>query len=314
MSKEEIHVALACDDAYAFYCAETIVSILLNTRDENVFYNFYIMQDGLLEENRRRIGKLKNTVKDCSIEFLDLYSNGVAAFRNPIFYRLRLASLLPKLDKVIYTDCDVTFLSGLEDIWHEDIGEHYSGNCVDWSRDRERITKYFSETCGVSEHDYPFGDREIYFNSGFMVMNLAKIREDGIEDKSVECIEKYPNLIYGDQDIINLVYYGKIKPISFGWSFLISYYTTKRSRIRIKNSSLLADLRDSAKNPRMIHFIANKKPTNIYKSIFHIPSYRIVNRYKKIFWKYVAHTDWQNERTYKTIYKFPLGFLNHWKI
>ncbi|MDR1494507.1 MAG: glycosyltransferase family 8 protein [Rickettsiales bacterium] len=312
MTKEEIHVALACDDGYAYYCAETIVSLLLNTKDENVFYRFYIIQENLLDENRRRIAKLKDTVKDCIIEFISIGSGKIAELKNPMYYRLKLASLLPNIDKVIYTDCDVTFLSGLEDLWHENIEDYYSGNCIDWSSDRKATEDHLYRANGVSKDDFPIEEHEFYFNSGFMLMNLAKIREDGIEEKTRLCLEKYPNLVCRDQDTINLVYYGKIKPISFRWSFLISYYASKKSRIKIKDRELLVDLEDSAKHPRMMHFLSNKKPGNIYRSIFHIPSYWITNRYKKLFWEYVARTDWKDEKTYRVIYKFPLGLLNRW--
>ena len=33
--KTTIHIALACDDNYTFYCAETIVSILINTKNDD---------------------------------------------------------------------------------------------------------------------------------------------------------------------------------------------------------------------------------------------------------------------------------------
>ncbi|MDR1425946.1 MAG: glycosyltransferase family 8 protein [Rickettsiales bacterium] len=313
MAKENIHVALSCDDAYAHYCAETIVSLLLNTKNENIFYHFYIMQRNLLGENRKRIAKLKNIPgNSCTIEFLDMHPNGPAAFKDPMFYRLRLASMLPELDRIIYTDCDVTFLDDLGDIWHEDVDNYYSGNCVDWTKDRGIIGDHFLKICKVSEDDYSFSDHEIYFNSGFMVMNLVKIREDNVEERCAECIDRYPDLRYKDQDVINLVYYNRIKPISFRWSFMISYYTTPKSKVRIEDKNLLADLRESAAQPKMVHFVANKKPNNLYRSIFHIPSNRIVNKYKKLFWQYIAYTDWKNEKNYRIIYRFPLNFLNLW--
>ncbi|MDR2778550.1 MAG: glycosyltransferase family 8 protein [Rickettsiales bacterium] len=310
MTKEIISVALACDDNYAHYCAETIVSILINTKCENIHYNFYIIQKDLSEKNKTRIEKLRKTIGDCSIEFLDIRSTAIIT-GNPMFYRLCLASLLPKkLNKVIYTDCDVTFLDDLRELWHEDIDDYYSGNCVDWGYNKDRTIDHFLNNCNISESELFPEDHEMYFNSGLMILNLAKIREDDIEKKSIDFAEKYPNLPFKDQDIINLVYHGKIKTISFKWSFLISYYAAKKHGIRIDNEALLHDLKKSAKNPKMVHFLANKKPTTVYRSIFHFFSYRIVNRYKMLFWKYLALTDWKGENKYKIVHKFPLNFLN----
>ncbi len=311
--KEEktiIHVALACDDNYAFYCAETIVSILVNEKNNNIFYHFYILQDKLSDINKERILKLKDTIKDCAIEFIDVDTSETEALKLATCYRLKLASLLPNLDKIIYTDCDVTFLDGLEEIWNEDIEEYYSGNCVDFKSYRSRNVKYYERTFNEFNYknDFDFQKHDMYYNAGFMVVNLKKIRADGLEDKLLDFIKKYPKLDDIDQNAINLVYYDKIKQISFRWSFLISYYTMKK--YKVKNKDFLPDLRYSAKHPKMMHFVSDKKPTTIYKSIFHLFSYRIVNKYKMKFWEYVAMTDWKDEKTYKVVYKFPFGFLN----
>lgn len=309
--KTTIHIALACDDNYAFYCAETIVSILVNTKnDDEIFYHFYILQDNLLDINKQRILKLKNTIKDCDIEFIDIDTSETEALKYPTCYRLKLASLLPNLNKIIYTDCDVTFLDSLEEIWNKDIEEYYSLNCVDFKSYKERNIKYYKKTFSKFNYrnNFDFEKYNYYYNAGFMLMNLKKFREDNLEKKLLDFIKKYPKLDDIDQNAINLVYYDKIKPISFKWSFLISYYTTKK--YKIKNKEFLQDLKYSSKHPKMMHFLADKKPTTIYKSIFHPFSYKIVNKYKMKFWEYVAMTDWKNEKTYKVVYKFPFGFLN----
>ena len=308
--KTIIHIALACDDNYAFYCAETIVSILVNEKNDNIFYHFYILQDKLLDINKERILKLKDTVKDCTIEFIDIDTSETEALKLATCYRLKLASLLPNLDKIIYTDCDVTFLDGLEEIWNEDIEDYDSGNCVDWGYDQERIREHFLEECNLSEEDIDVDSYDFLFNAGFMIMNLKKIREDNVEQLMLDFSKKYPNLPLYDQDIMNLTTNSKIKPISFKWSFLISYYLNKSNKIKITDEQLLEELKYSAKHPKMMHFLANKKPTTIYKSIFHPFSYRIVNKYKMKFWDYVALTDWKDEKTYEVVYKFPFGFLN----
>lgn len=306
--KKIIHVALACDNNYVFYCAETIVSILINTRNSDIFYYFYILQENLSALNKERILQLKNTIKDCSIEFIEIDTNEIEAMKNPMCFRLKLASLLPNLDKIIYTDCDVTFLDSLEEIWDENIEEYYSGNCIDFKSYKKRNIKYYKKIFHNYENNLDFDKYDVYYNSGFMIMNLKKIRKDKIEEKLMNFIKMYPDIDETDQNAINIVYYDKIKPISFRWSFLISYYTTKKYKIR--NKKLIPDLKDSAKHPKMIHFVGDKKPTIIYKSIFHPFSYGIVNKYKKLFWNYVAMTDWKDEKKCRVIYKFPINFLN----
>lgn len=246
--KTTIHVALACDDNYAFYCAETIVSILVNTKNDNeIFYHFYILQDKLLDMNKERILKLKHTIKDCNIEFIDVDTSKTEALKYPTCYRLKLASLLPHLDKIIYTDCDVTFLDSLEETWNEDIEGYYSGNCVDWGYNKKRIEEHFFKECNIDKNDININSYNILFNAGFMIMNLKKIRNDNIEQTMLNFSNKYPNLSLYDQDIMNLTMYPKIKAISFKWSFLASYYTINSNKIKINDKQLLKELKYSEK-------------------------------------------------------------------
>lgn len=295
-----IETALTCDNNYAWYCAETIVSLLKNTK-EGIFYNFYIISIDLTPLSKERILKLKK-LRECNIEFIEFND---ATIKNPIVFRLKLASLLPQLDKIIYTDCDVTFLAGLDEIWEEDINDYYFANIIDFKTDNKYVNNHFSNICKLDNKDFYYKNNLYYFNSGFFVMNLKKIREFNIEEQLINFIKNYPSCPYLDQDAINIICFDKIKPISCKWSFLISYYTTKKNKI---NRELLKDVLESEKNIKMIHFVADKKPTNIYINIFR-PAYYKVNKYKKLFWEYVALTDWKDEKKPKIIYKFPLNLF-----
>ena len=301
-----INVALACNNNFAYYCAETIVSLLINTK-KDIFYNFYVIQDNLSDEYKNRILSLKN-MKNCSIEFLEINDDN-EILKNPMNSRLKLASLLPNIDKIIYTDCDVTFLDDLSEIWLEDFENYYTGNMVEYRFDLERNQKYFNYLTKEDKENYDIKNHNLHFNSGFMIMNLKKIREDDKEQEIIGFLNKYKDKSTTlDQDAINVVLYNKIKPVSIRWSLIISYYLSKK--IKIKDEELIKDYKYSLKHPKCIHFVADKKPDKIYISIFRPFLFGKLNYYKKLFWKYVGFTDWKGEKTYKKIYKFPLNFLN----
>lgn len=302
----KINVALACNNNFAYYCAETIVSLLVNTKND-VFYNFYIIQDNLSKEYKDRILKLSD-IKNCNIEFLEIKEDN-EILKNPMNSRLKLASLLPNIDKIIYTDCDVTFLDDLSEIWLEDFDDYYTGNMVEYRFNLERNQKYFDYLSEEDKKKYNTESHNLHFNSGFMVMNLKKIREDNIEQELVDFLNKYHGKSTTlDQDAVNVVLYNKIKPVSIRWSLIVSYFLSKK--IRVTDKKLIEDYKYSLKHPKCVHFVADKKPDKIYISIFHPFSFRKLNYYKKLFWKYVNFTDWSGEKTYKKIYKFPLNFLN----
>ncbi len=184
------------------------------------------------------------------------------------------------------------------------------GAVPEWCNGLEENIHHFSIDYHIDKNDFNYELMELYYNAGFLVMNLDLMRKDKIEEKFFKNFQKYPDIPLLDQDIINMVCYDKIKPISSKWNFLVSYLGAKDHKIRFKDKEFYNDFKLSIKNAKMAHFLMRRKPNIIYKSIFHLYSYSILNRYKMKFWEYVAMTDWKNEKTYKVVYKFPFGFLN----
>jgi lipopolysaccharide biosynthesis glycosyltransferase len=298
VKKEVVSVALACTDNYAHYCAETIVSLLLNSK-ENTFYDFYIIQDKLRKDYQERIIKLKQ-IKDFNINFIDIAvdENENKIMKNPMRYRLKLASMLPNLDKVIYSDCDVTFLGGLEELWNEDMDDYYIGACLEIFK--KNLAKYFRSSYNINMEDYGVREGDFYYNSGMLLMNLKKIRNEGAEEKIIDFTKKYPEAPFLDQDAINLVFHDKLKPIPIKWNTLVSYNTIQKRKI---DKRFLQLWKEAIKNPSMIHFAANKKPDKLYFSLFRQFHHIKTNKYKKVFWYYLSFTDWKDEKGYKTIFK-----------
>jgi lipopolysaccharide biosynthesis glycosyltransferase len=302
----KISVAFACNDNYAHYCAETIVSLLLNS-DKDTFYDFYVIQDNLKKEYRERILKLKQ-LKDCNISFIDIVlgENENEVMKNPTCYRLKLSSLLPNLDKIIYADCDVTFFSGLEELWHEDVKDYYIAACPEIGKNR--MTKYFKNFYDIDIEEYGAKENDVYYNAGMLLINSKKIRDDGAEKKIVDFLEKYPKVPFLDQDAINLVFHNKIKTLAIKWNTLLSYNIIQKRKV---DERFLQSWKEAVKKPAMVHFVSNKKPDKLYFSLFRQFHYAKTNEYKKRFWYYLSFTDWKDEKTYKLIYKFPLNFLNY---
>jgi lipopolysaccharide biosynthesis glycosyltransferase len=296
--KEVISVAFACNDNYAHYCAETIVSLLLNS-DKDTFYDFYVIQDGLREDYRERMIKLKQ-IKDFNINFIDIAvdEDENKIMKNPMRYRLKLASMLPSLDKIIYTDCDVTFLDGLEELWGENMDGYYIGACLEIFK--KNLEKYFKDSYNIDMGDYGVKEGDFYYNSGVLLMNLKKIRDDGVEEKITDFTNKYPDAPFLDQDAINLVFRNKLKPIPIKWNTLVSYNTIQKRKV---DKRFLQLWRDAIKKPVMIHFAANKKPDKLYFSLFRQFHHIKTNKYKKAFWYYLSFTDWKDEKNYKMVFK-----------
>lgn len=110
--------------------------------------------------------------------------------------RLYLSSLL-KEDKVLYLDTDLMVTDNLDELWDLDLKDYYAAGVIDQGAKTNLMTP-----------NIPV-DKNHYVNSGVLLFNLDKIRQDNKEQE----LDKFVNenkLYYPDQDTINAVFKDKI--------------------------------------------------------------------------------------------------------
>ncbi len=251
-----INVGIACDENYSKYAGVVIASVLYNSKQDDTLC-FYILTDGLSEKTQSEILKLKE-IKNCEIKFITLDDKLFEAYKNikthsyiPIcgYYRLKLSSILPNVDKIIYFDCDVVINKSLKELYESDLGENIAGGVRDINR---RMLKR----------------NPSYVNSGVLVMDLKKIREQNIEDEFLNWTEKNIDTIkLGDQEIINEVLKGRIQILDDRWNVQSSNFTNRSSYTR---------------HPWIIHFVSKRKPWHFGSFSYH----------KDYYFKYLQLTPW----------------------
>ena len=133
-----INVCISCDNNYAQYAAVVIASILVNSTKEDFIY-FYILDGGISEKNRLKINSLKS-IKNCEIKFIKINEKDFDDYKKikthsyltiAAYYRLKLASLLPEVKKVIYFDCDIIVNSSLKDLYETNLQENIIAGVLD---------------------------------------------------------------------------------------------------------------------------------------------------------------------------------------
>jgi lipopolysaccharide biosynthesis glycosyltransferase len=117
--------------------------------------------------------------------------------------RLLLPELLPKLDKILYLDCDIVVRQDIAKLWNEtDLGDNYLA------------AVYEAAIEGQAERFRALGcDPARYFNSGFLLMNLAQMRNEKVSEKLLEAC-RVPYLEFPDQDALNQVCQGRVLPLN----------------------------------------------------------------------------------------------------
>ena len=202
-------LALAADNNYInpmLVAAQSAVQ----SADKDTKYEFHLLlNEDISSSNLEKLECMRELHKrhDFVIHHLkDIYKENVMRIghiTSVTYFRLQLPSLLTHAEKCIYLDCDVLVCQDLSELFCTDISEQYIAGVR--APRHYRTEKVIQET--LSRLDIPAIDQ--YINAGVMLMNLDRMRRDGIENQFHNLIKNhYPSQ---DEDIINKACYGMIQ-------------------------------------------------------------------------------------------------------
>ncbi len=256
---DKINVCVACDDNYSKHAGVLIASILANANQEDNL-SFYVLDGGISPVKKEEILSLKE-IKNCEINFISVDNDNFSEYKKiktlehisfVTFYRLKLPSIFPDLNKVIYFDCDMVANHSLKELFETDIASHCVAGCLD-----------------IGTKKTSFKNKKNYVNAGMLVFDLEKMRELDIENKFLKYSQTATNgLKYADQDIINYTCRDLIYILDERWNVQSSNFTNRSSYTN---------------EPRIIHFIAKRKPWTYISFSYH----------RDYYFKYLQLTPWK---------------------
>lgn len=162
---------------------------------------------------------------------------------NAAYLRILIPGLIKEV-KTIYLDCDTICMHDISELFDIDINDVSLAG----------VDNFLSSV--DSKANPPIINNEsVYINSGVMLMNLKKMRENSSIEKMKYIHDTfYDYILAGDQCIINKYAENDKKLLDRSWN-----YMTKNSRITDKDFLLLL----KNKNAKIIHFTDSSKPWNI---------------------------------------------------
>ena len=247
------------------YMAVTMSSILYNT---NAFIEFYVIEDGISDFNKRRIESLKEQFPNFSIEWIHFEYNdifkkeyfsglehnladrpwqGIHAFATPFMPLLK-----PDIDKFIYLDSDVILLKDIKEFYEQDIENYYVATAPDI------VVPLFVTQAGASVNkNIDFSTFGKYFCAGVLLVNAKKFREDNIIDTYFKLAktEFFPSC---DQDILNRLFQnGGFKPLDSKFQFI---YQPTQEQLDKRGFDVSSEIFKNAEKNAVIRHFANAKP------------------------------------------------------
>ncbi len=198
--RSAIEILLISDTNYSPFLATTIASILANAEPDDAL-RFHIVDGGLTEEDRSKIEQMQLDrnfelvwYKPNLQNYLDSFRDDIKTFPVVVNYRLFLAKFLPDtLDKIIYMDVDVVALGSLRELWETSVDDVFLAAVAD-----RNMRLSHRRDLGLPD-DYP------YFNSGVLLFNLKRWRDDAILEKLLDiAVEVRQAIDFPDQDVLNV--------------------------------------------------------------------------------------------------------------
>ena len=180
--------------------ATSMVSICYNTSS---FIDFYILDCGLSDFNKKQLESMKNKFQNFSIEFIPIdlsQFKGLRGWGNGKFLDCYARLLIPDLKlpfkKVIYLDSDTIALDDIQKLYDIDL-EDYPYAAVPDLGCSQMIFDNCINNLGIDKN-------HIYPNAGMLVLNLEKIKSS---EKLLETCRKYnKHLLAFNEEIFSITF------------------------------------------------------------------------------------------------------------
>jgi len=264
---QPIVIVVACDNHYVPLLAALMKSIEVNHKTNEAIH-FFILDDGIFKRNKTKLEKSvcpeiftfhwiqKDKVIPAGMSIP--YDN--SSYPLIIHMRMFIPYFVPEVyEKVIYMDVDMIVTDDISKLWNTDMKGYTIAAVID-----VRIKEFGGSRAVENYRELGFDAKTKYFNTGLLLMNTKKWREEDLTPVIFNCIEenrKYAN--YPDQYGLNVVFANKWLQLDTRWSWSAEEW--------IPDASL-------------IHFIWRKP---IYKT------YMFDKRYQELFFTYLNQTKWK---------------------
>lgn len=244
-----MNILVTIDRNYLPHFATMLYSLLAS--DPGRRFSVYVMNSTLTEDDlayaRRIIGDRGE------INLVRVAEDGLAdapttdRYPREMYYRIFAAEYLPReLDRVLYLDPDMIINGSLGELYDMPMGTAFFAAASHIGR----LLHFFNEL------RLDMGEESPYINSGVMLMDLHRLREEQDIDNVFDYIDSHRGkLLLPDQDIISGLYGDRIIPLD-----PYRYNMTERLYMLHRQSAGHMDLECVRRTAAVIHYCGRNKP------------------------------------------------------
>ena len=262
---DELVIVVGSDDRYAIGLA-VILHSTLSRLDCDQAVRVIVVDGGIVPSSRRRLERVIGTTRPAtSLEwhepepgrFVGLKVSKWGSTAN--YLRLLIPEIVDdSTTRVIYLDSDLLVKDDVQGLLLENqAGRILPVGAVRDYHHRFCRTVFGEEGClkiGI-DPDSP------YFNSGVLVMNVVRWREDRVAEKAVDFVRSHSDIMrHSDQDALNAVLVDEWEPIDDSWNVMIPSLGRYLEDRFDNPAERRVQLRDVLKHARILYFTGARKP------------------------------------------------------
>lgn len=243
---EYINIIVVTDDNYVQHLGVMITSLYENS-EYSALIKIHVIYGQLTPNNVQHLQNIVHKNKG-SIEFLPIEAVQFKhlSVRNNMshaaYYKILIPELLGhRLEKAIYLDCDLIVKHDIFELWKLDISN--------------ALIAAVKQPFNNNLEKFKFVGSDHTFNSGVMVLNLKKCKEQELTRKALDFAKENSSKIsLHDQTVLNVVTEGDWLELSPRWNQLTSFIYASFSQLGWS----FEEWTNIYKNPYIIHYSSTK--------------------------------------------------------
>ena len=253
-----MNIVLHSSDSFSSVLAVSMVSVLENNPKEKI--DFYVIEHGITDRHKRMIEQMVLKYPNGRISFVPMpdinkqYKLGLKQIKSTWLFdaycRLFLGSILPDdVDRALFLDCDTLCNGSISEFYNTDLGDNLAAGVIDCLSDAYYDLFNMDETSR-------------YCNSGVVLLDLKKWREQHIESAITEYVRKNNGYVFFmEQSVMNIVLQNKIKivhPCNNTYTLMVAFSHENLRRLRkCKRYYSDEEIDEAISKPTLIHLTTN---------------------------------------------------------
>jgi lipopolysaccharide biosynthesis glycosyltransferase len=213
-----IQVVVGCDDAFARHLSVLLLSLFAHTTSRAV--RVHVVVPANFTSQAKLDEALGHHARHLTYRFLgedlcpDPTLRGYLTFA--AYFRCFMGLVVPRsIEKVIYLDCDMIIRRDLTALWETPLAGHVLAAALDPGYDLGFVPGWPSDTP--------------YFNSGVMLVDLARWRAEGIGEAALRFAIDHPDRVrFNDQCALNWTLGGRWLELDPKWNAQFGHFSNEQ--------------------------------------------------------------------------------------